>query len=110
VGPWMYVSLGIVLSGFVVPFFILISRNVKRRLWALAIGAVWLIVMHVVEMYWQVLPYFGTGDTTISWIDLACLVGVAGAYLSVVFYRMTKYPLIPIGDPRLSRSLSFENA
>jgi hypothetical protein len=110
VGPWMYVSLGIVLSGFVVPFFMLISRNVKRRLWALAIGATWLILMHVVEMYWQVLPYFGKGDVTISWIDLACLFGVAGAYLSVVFYRMTKYPLIPIGDPRLSRSLTFENA
>jgi hypothetical protein len=110
VGPWMYVTLAIVLSGFVVPFFILISRNVKRRLWALAIGAVWLIVMHVVEMYWQVLPYFGAGDTTISWIDLACLVGVAGAYLAVVFYRMTKYPLIPVGDPRLSRALTFENA
>ncbi len=109
VGPWMYVTLGIVLSGFVVPFFILISRNVKRRLWALAIGATWLIVMHVVEMYWQVLPYFGAGDTTISWIDLACLFGVAGAYLAVVFFRMTKYPLIPIGDPRLSRSLTFEN-
>jgi len=110
VGPWMYVSLGIVILHFVVPFFILLSRNVKRRLGALAFGAAWLIAMHIVEMYWQVMPNFGGGEITVSWIDLACLVGVAGAYLAVVFHRMTKHPLIPIGDPRLSRSLTFENA
>jgi hypothetical protein len=43
-------------------------------------------------------------------MDAACLLGVAGIYLAIVFYRMTKYPLIPVGDPRLSRALSFENA
>lgn len=110
VGPWMWVSLAIVVLHFVVPFFILLSRNVKRRAWAVRIGAVWLIAMHVVEMYWQVMPYYAGGESTVHWIDAACLFGVAGAYLAVVFYRMTKYPLIPIGDPRLSRALSFENA
>lgn len=110
VGSWMYVSLAIVILHFVVPFFILLSRNVKRRAWAVKIGALWLIAMHIVEMYWQVLPYYGGGESTVHWMDFACLFGVAGAYLAVVFYRMTKYPLIPIGDPRLSRALSFENA
>jgi hypothetical protein len=110
VGSWMYVSLALVILHFVVPFFLLISRNVKRRLWAIKIGALWLIAMHVVEMYWQVMPYYAGGESTVHWMDLASLVGVAGIYLAVVFYRMTKYPLIPIGDPRLSRALSFENA
>jgi hypothetical protein len=110
VGPWAAVSLAIVVLHFVVPFFLVLSRNVKRRPWALRIGALWLIVMHAVEMYWFVFPYYGHGEVTVSWIDLACLLGVAGVYLAAVFHRMTKHPLIPIGDPRLSRSLSFENA
>jgi hypothetical protein len=110
VGSWMYVSLAIVVLHFVVPFFLLLSRNVKRRAWAVKIGALWLIAMHVVEMYWQVMPYFAGGESTVHWMDFACLLGVAGVYLAVVFYRMTKYPLIPVGDPRLSRALSFENA
>jgi len=110
VGSWMYVSLALVILHFVVPFFLLLSRNVKRRLWAIKIGALWLIAMHVVEMYWQVMPYYAGGESTVHWMDFACLIGVAGVYLAVVFYRMTKYPLIPIGDPRLSRALSFENA
>jgi hypothetical protein len=109
VGPWAYVSLLIVIAHFIVPFFLLLSRNVKRRLPALRIGAVWLLVMHVVEIYWLVMPNYNHGESTVSWIDLACLFGVLGIYLAVVFRNMTRYPLIPVGDPRLTRSLTFEN-
>jgi hypothetical protein len=31
-------------------------------------------------------------------------------YLAAVFYQMAKHPLIPVGDPRLARSLAFQNA
>jgi hypothetical protein len=109
VGPWAYVSLLIVIAHFIVPFFLLLSRNVKRRLPALRLGAVWLLVMHVVEIYWLVMPNYNHGESTVSWIDFACLAGVVGVYLAVVFRNMTRYPLIPVGDPRLARSLAFEN-
>jgi hypothetical protein len=110
VGPWAYISLLLVIAHFIIPFFLLLSRNVKRRLPALRIGAVWLLVMHVVEIYWQVMPNYNHGESMVSWIDLACLAGVLGVYLAVVFRNMTLYPLIPVGDPRLARSLAFENA
>jgi hypothetical protein len=110
VGPWAWVSLLIVVAHFVVPFFLLLSRNVKRRLPALRVGAVWLLVMHVVEIYWQVMPNYNGGESSVNWIDFACLAGVLGVYLAVVFRNMTRHPLIPVGDPRLARSLSFENA
>jgi hypothetical protein len=109
VGPWAYVSLLIVVAHFVVPFFLLLSRNAKRRLPLLRLGAIWILVMHVVDVYWLVMPNYNHGDSTVSWIDFACLVGVVGVYLAVVFRNMTRYPLIPVGDPRLARSLAFEN-
>jgi hypothetical protein len=108
-GPWAYVSLLIVIAHFIVPFFLLLSRNVKRRLPALRLGAVWLLVMHVVEIYWLVMPNYNHGESSVSWIDFACLFGVVGIYLAVVFRNMTRYPLIPVGDPRLARSLAFQN-
>jgi len=110
VGPWAWVSLLIVIAHFVVPFFLLLSRNVKRRLPALRVGAAWLLVMHVIEIYWQVMPNYNGGESSVSWIDVACFAGVMGIYLAVVFRNMTRYPLIPVGDPRLARSLAFENA
>jgi hypothetical protein len=107
-GPWKDVSLAIVVLHFCVPFFVILSRNAKRRLPILRIGAVMLLAMHCVEMYWIVLPNYHHGDVHFHWLDVACFLGVGGVYLAVVFNRMTKHALIPIGDPRLSRSLQHE--
>jgi hypothetical protein len=109
-GPWKLVSLLLVFMHFIVPFFVLLSRNVKRRLAGLRLGATIIILMHVVEMYWLVMPNYNKGDVAFHYLDLTCLLGIGGVYFAVVLYRMTKFPLIPIGDPRLSRSLGFENS
>jgi hypothetical protein len=105
---WKNMSLAIVGLHFAVPFFIILSRNAKRRLPILRAGAIVLLAMHVVEMYWMVLPNYHEGAARFAWIDIACFLGVGGVYLAVVFNRMTKHALIPIGDPRLARSLHHE--
>jgi hypothetical protein len=114
-GGFKAISVIIVFGHFVVPFFLLISRNTKRRLEFLAFSCVWVLVMHVVEMYWQVMPYSmqtGVVDTSlrVHWLDIACLFAVGGIYMSVVLWQMTRFPLVPLGDPRLERALKFENA
>lgn len=110
--PWQTVSYAIIIGHFVVPFFWLISRNFKRNLGRLQIGAAILLVMHVVDIYWFVMPNFMLGKSgfTFHWLDVACLMAVAGLYGAYVFFRMTKFPLVPVGDPRLARSLHFQNA
>jgi hypothetical protein len=111
-GPWAKVSMAILIGHFVVPFFWLISRNFKRNLGRLQIGAGILLVMHVVDIYWFVMPNYalGSNDFSFHWIDAACLLAVGGIYGAFVFYRMTKHYLVPVGDPRLERSLHFQNA
>jgi hypothetical protein len=110
--PWESVSKLILLGHFVVPFFWLISRTFKRNLGRLQIGASILLVMHVVDMYWFVMPNFllGKEGFTFHWLDAACLLAVGGLYCAFVFYRMTQFSLVPVGDPRLERSLHFQNA
>lgn len=110
--PWATVSLAIVFGHFVLPFLWLISRNFKRDLWRLKVGAAVLLVMHVVDIYWFVMPNYLQGKDGFSFhiLDLTCLVAVAGIYAGFVFYQMTKYSLVPVGDPRLERSLGFQNA
>ncbi len=106
---WQTFSLALALGHFVVPFFFLISRNVKRRLPLLAFGAAWLLVMHVLECFWLVMPYASeTGAFELHWMDVATVLAVGGVYLGFVFFRMTQVPLIPVGDPRLARSLRHE--
>lgn len=107
-GTWMGVSLALVVLHFFVPFWFLLSRNTKRRLPLLAAGATCMLVMHVVEVYWIIMPNLGPLEPNL--LDLGCLLGVVGVYLAAVLYGMRDYALVPIGDPRLVRALEFENA
>lgn len=107
-GTWKNVSIALVAIYFFVPFWFLMSRNIKRRLPLLALGAGIVAVMHVVEVYWLIMPSYG--PLAPSWLDAACLVGLSGIYFAAVLRGMEDHALIPVGDPRLERALEFENA
>lgn len=110
VGPWAFISLGLLLVHFVVPFFLILSRNTKRKIEILRLGAIIILAMHVVELYWFVMPNIPKQEEfAFHWMDIACLLGPVGVYLAVVFRNMASYPIIPVGDPRLSRALKFVN-
>lgn len=114
---WKAWSLAIIFGHFIVPFFIIISRNAKRALSPLGVGAAIVLFFHFVMVYWLVMPYYG-GQLPVasrpglspSLADFACLMAVGGLYFTAVFYRMTQHPIIPVKDPRLPRSLHFVNA
>jgi hypothetical protein len=118
-GPWANVSVAIAILHFVVPFILLMSRNVKRSLGWLKVGAWLLAVMHVVEMYWLIMPNYAASmgieareahALSPHALDLLSLVGVGGVYAAAVLYRMANHPIVAIGDPRFDRSRHFENA
>ncbi len=111
VGIWKNVSLALVVLHFMVPFVFIMSRNVKRNLNLLKVGAWVLLGMHVVDIYWLILPNAPhQSGFQFSWIDVFGFMGPVGIFLAVAFRRMNEYPIIPVGDPRLQRSLHFINA
>jgi hypothetical protein len=114
---WKAWSLALIFGHFIVPFFVILSRNAKRALSPLGVGAAIILFFHFTMIYWLVLPYYGGGlpvaerpSVGPNLIDLACLAAVGGMYFTLVFYRMTQHPIIPVQDPRLPRSLQFVNA
>jgi len=106
---WKAWSIAIIFGHFIIPFFIIISRNAKRALSPLGLGAAIILFFHFVMVYWLIMPYYGTGLNP-SLVDLTALMAVGGLYFSLVLFNMTKHPLIPVKDPRLERSLHFVNA
>lgn len=107
-GSWKPVSASLFFLHFLVPFWLLLSRNMKRNLTALVLGAAVVLALHVVDIYWIVLPH--TGVFTLHWLDATCLLGVGGVYAAAVLRAMQSRSLVPVGDPRLPRSLTFENS
>ena len=102
-GGWQFWSVLLMFGHFVLPFYYLISRMVKRRLPMMMIGAVWLLIMHVADIYWYVMPQFG--PLTPRPVDFGALFLVGGVFFAYVFWQLGRVPLVPIGDPRLQRSL-----
>lgn len=110
---WRLLSQGLIAFHFIFPFYLIMSRNVKRNLSMLGFGASWILMIHIAEMYWIVMPYYAEFqdiDLSMVWLDIAALFGVVGIYLAVVFRRMLNHSLIPVGDPRLKRALEFVNS
>src|SRR5690606_2186062 len=51
-GSWEYVSYGLLVLHFIIPFLMLLPRTVKTNLARLKTMAIWILFMHYYDMYW----------------------------------------------------------
>jgi hypothetical protein len=108
-GAWLDTSVFLALGHFAVPFFFLMSRHIKRRPRLLLTGAIWMLLMHLLDMYWLIMPTHYPEGPHIGLVDLFALLGVGGLWLGFFAWRLGQGSLVPEKDPRLSESLAFEN-
>jgi hypothetical protein len=109
---WRMLSVAIVVLKFIVPFYLTMSRNAKRNNGMIGFAAFWLVAMHLLEMYYWIMPYyqpFQPIQWTGVWMEVGCVMATLGVYLTYVFRKMRNHSLIAVGDPRLPRSLHFQN-
>jgi hypothetical protein len=131
IGGWGTVSILLLLGHFVIPFVALISKHPKRIKGVLAILALWLLLFHYVDIYWLVQPELqvgslegmthyhqltegvANGSIDVGYhprlLDLTCFVGLSSLYAAMTIRRLGQCRAIPVGDPRLAESLTFEN-
>jgi hypothetical protein len=108
-GSWMQVSLFLMAGHFAIPFFYLMGRTVKRNGVTLAAGGLWILAMHFLDLYWQVMPTLHPEGFRPSALDVAALLTVGGCFVAAAGWLMRRQALVPLGDPRLAESLAFEN-
>jgi hypothetical protein len=115
-GGWLTLSYALPVIHFFVPFFFLLSRHVKRNRTGLALGAIWILLMEVVDVFWLVLPNYGAHEKgvvappmALAWTDVAALVGMFGAFIAAYSWLLTRNKVVAINDPRLVESLAHEN-
>ncbi|HEX8434056.1 hypothetical protein [Archangium sp.] len=106
-GAWKPLSIGLFLMGFVVPFFTLLSRNLKLKPRLLAIVAVYLLVMHAVDLYWLIWPAYSPQGPSFHWTLLTAFAGVGGLSVAgAIFLARGRYTL-PVKDPYISEALRY---
>jgi hypothetical protein len=100
-GGWQYVVVLVVLFHFALPFFVLLSRDVKRRAGRLAMLSLGLVVVRMLDVFWLVMPAFSPGRLTVHGLDVAALVGVGGLWVATFLWQLETRPLVPLRDPSL---------
>ena len=104
-GQWGAVAVIVLLFHFFVPFFLLLSRDLKRNNRLLPKVAIWMIVMRLVDLFWMTRPEF-TGRAIPSWIDFVVPIALIGLWLAFFAFNLQKLPLLPLGDPHLAEAIA----
>lgn len=106
-GGWGWVG-GIMLVGhFILPFLLLLSQDLKKNKPAIRAVAIYLILMHVIDVYYLVEPNFTDvqhPQFTLSWLDIAAPLGMGGLFFALFFRNLTAMPLLPLGAPDLNKA------
>lgn len=108
-GNWLSATLVLAAAHFVIPFFGMMSREIKRNKTTLAFWSVWILVICWFDIYWLVAPNLHKGGMAIGVVDILAWVGMAGLLAGFVLHKAKDTNLIPTGDPRLGHSLTFQN-
>jgi len=104
-GSWSYF---LFIGHFVIPFFFLMSRHIKRNPITLSIAAVWILIVHYVDLYWIVMPNLDP-DPHFSIMDVSTMLTVIGLLLAGFGFWLRRHAVTPHADPRFEESMAFEN-
>ncbi len=99
---------------FVIPFFILLSREIKRDANKLVKVAWFCLFMGFVDMIWMI--YGGIyqhnhiDNFPIGWMEIGLFLGAIGLFHYVVLNLFQKKEEMPIGHPEIKESISFHQS
>jgi hypothetical protein len=115
---WQYLALFLAIFHFVVPWLLLLSRDLKRNPHRLVVIAGWMIFMRYADIYMLVSPEFASGGGNlhviegehvshlfVHWLDLAAPLAIGGFWVWMFFTQLRQRPLLATGDPYLRQAL-----
>lgn len=106
---WFYILMILCIGHFFVPFFFLMARKAKRSRCMLIFVSVWMLMMHFLDIYWLVMPSRYEEGPQFSLIDVFCFLGIGGLFVALFAWISKRKALVPVKDPRLSESMTYEN-
>jgi len=102
---WGVVAVIVVVFHFFVPFFLLLSRDLKRNPRLLPAVAIWLIFMRLVDLYWYTRPQFTPSALPTIW-DLGAALALGGLWFFFFAGQLKQLPVLPVGDPKLAEAIA----
>ncbi len=108
-GVWGAIGIILIILHFAFPFLVLLNRDIKRNSKYLAIMAGFILLLRIVDIYYQIGPSPRVGGHIdgfhISIWDFVAPFAVGGIWLWYFFGELLKRPLLPVNDPYLDNAI-----
>jgi len=96
---WQPVTIFLVFGHFVLPFCLLLSRDLKRRPNLLARVAWFIVAIRLLTDIWLIAPPFNQSGTPISLANVGIPLFLGGVWMWLFAQQLAKRPLVPVNDP-----------
>ena len=97
-GHWAPWAVVVLVGHFVLPFILLLSRDLKRHGRVLSRVAFLVLLMRIIDFVWTIGPIF-RHDYTLHWMDFAMVVAFAAPWLFLFYRNLGSRSLVPANDP-----------
>ena len=105
-GAWAVVSILLILFKFIVPFLVLLPRQVKRKWSAMVPIASLILLMQFVDLYWLIYPHFDPDFPRFGYLEAGVFLFFLAVFVRSTLTFLQKHPPVPLKDPREAESLS----
>jgi hypothetical protein len=105
-GGWQWFGVVLIVFHFVLPFFLLLSRDLKRNAHALAVVAAAIMVMRFVDLFWLIIPAFYPDGFHIHWMYIVAPLSLGALWLAMFIRQLGERPLLPLHDPNLRGAIA----
>ena len=102
---YQYLSIFIIVGHFIVPYALLLSRDLKKNAGKLRIIATWILFARVADYYWHIAPELHEEGLSISLLDVALPLAIGGIFISLFVTQLGGRSLLPVNDPDLDKAL-----
>jgi len=106
-GPWTRLFVLNLVLNWIAPFVVLLPRAAKRNPRVLAVTCALLLAGHWLDLYLLIMPETWNGPQAGA-IEAAVPLACAGIFITVMARTLDQAPLVPLHDPYLDESLSYE--
>lgn len=106
---WAAFPVILILGHFAVPFALLLSRQLKRRIEPLARIAIGILVMRLIDLYWLIYPAFNQHQIQFHWLSIVAPIAIGGIWMWLFVAQLKNQPLLPLNDPRFHDGISTQH-
>ena len=104
-GSWAYVSWALIIGHFLIPFLVLLRIDVKLTNKVMVPVFIWVLLMHYMDMYFNVMPEIHEDGPSLVLADLGTLLLLGGSLIWVFMRDLFNHPVILMRDPRMGEAL-----